>query len=314
MRTAIGIDVGGTSTKGAIVAEDGRALLRVEHRTDPSAGTKGIISVLDELMERSAQPGPPPTSIGVGAAGFVDAAGGSISFSPNLTYDDPQIAAAIRQRTSLPVIVDNDANAAAWGERAFGAARGSDDVAVLTLGTGVGSGFIVAGRLLRGYSGAGAEFGHVVVDPDGPQCPCGLRGCVEQFSSGMAIARMGRVAVEEHPESSIVDFAGQPESITAEHVAKAARQFDHTARDVLRNAGRHLGIALSNIVNIFDPEVIVLAGRIIDSGEPFLGPARDTLVEMTSAQRRRAMRLDVTTLGHDAGILGAAALAFHEAA
>ncbi|MGH2735120.1 MAG: ROK family protein, partial [Actinomycetota bacterium] len=232
---------------------------------------------------------------------------------PNLVYDDPQVAVALRTRTTHPDVVDNYANAAAWGERAFGAAHGLDNVALITIGTGIGSGSIVDGHLLRGASGAAAEFGHTVVDPDGPDCPCGLKGCIEQVASGGAIGRIARAVAEGEPSSSMVSFAGSIDSITAEHVAKAAREYDQAARDLLREAGRWLGIGLSNVANLFDPDTIVLSGSVVKAGEPFLGPARDTLAAMTNAQRRRPMRLDVTTLGAEAGIIGAAALAFDEA-
>jgi glucokinase len=288
-------------------------LLRLERATDDEAGTKGVISTVEELLGRARGLDASVVGVGVGAAGFVDASRGSVTFAPNLVYDDPHVADAVRARTRLPVVVDNDANAAAWGERSFGAARGASNVAYIALGTGIGSGFIVDGRLLRGHSGAGAEFGHVVIDPDGPPCPCGLRGCFEQFSSGGAIARAAQEALEDDPQSSILSFAGSIEAVTAEDVAKAARQYDETARSVLRRAGRYLGIGLSNVANVFDPEVIVVGGSVIKAGEAFLGAARDELVRMTAAQRRRPMRLDATLLRGDAGILGAAALAVGEA-
>lgn len=307
------MDVGGTRTKGGLVSRDGKILLRVERPTDPTAGTKGILDVGDELVRRAGEVGEAPKCVGIGAAGFINAATGSVTFAPNLTYDDPFVADAVRARTGLPVVIDNDANAAAWGERAFGVARGLDHVAVLTLGTGIGSGFVIGGRLLRGATGAGAELGHTVVDPDGPPCPCGLKGCVEQLSSGGAIGRAGRAAAARNPTTSMINFAGSVDNITAEDVARAAREFDEEARLIMHEAGRALGIALSNIANIFDPQTIVLTGSVVRSGEPFLGAARDQLVLMTNAQRRRPMRLDVTQLGNDAGIIGAAALGFDEA-
>lgn len=303
----IGVDIGGTLTRGAIVSRDGSVPMRIEHPTDPSAGTKSIAGVVEELLTHAEQS---VDAIGVGAAGFIDAATGSVTFSPNLTYDDPAVADAIQARSNLLTIVDNDANAAALGERTFGSAHGSDFVAYLTIGTGIGSGFVDRGRLIRGFTGAGAELGHMIIDPSGPDCPCGLKGCFEQLASGNAIGRLGREAVADDPNSSILAFAGSVEAITGKHVAQAAREYDETAREVLRRAGRALGVGLSNVVNLFDPEVIVLGGSAVLAGEPFLGPARDQLHKMTTAQRRRPMRVDVTALGGDAGLLGAAALAF----
>jgi glucokinase len=310
--TAIGVDVGGTGTKAGLVTDSGEILLRVDRPTDASAGTKGIIEVVEDLLQRTSDT-QAPGAVGVGAAGFIDATTGSVTFAPNLSYDDPYIADAIRTRTGLPVIVDNDANAAVWGERAFGVARGLDHVVLLTLGTGIGGGFITNGKLLRGSTGAGAEFGHTVVDPKGPKCPCGLRGCIEQFSSGGAIGRAARSGVQENPKSTIVAIAGSVEAITAKHVAQAAREYDELALAIMREAGSWLGIGLSNIANLFDPQAIVLGGGVSKAGEIFLGVARDRLATMTAAQRRRPMRLDVTGLGSDAAILGAAALAFDEA-
>lgn len=312
-QTAIGVDVGGTSTKAALVTDTGDVLLRVERTTDRSAGTKGIIEVIDELIGLSPEVEVSPSAVGVGAAGFIDATTGSVIFAPNLSYDDPHVADAVRARIGLPVVVDNDANAAAWGERTFGAARGLDHVVLLTLGTGIGSGFVTGGKLLRGSTGAGAEFGHTIVDPEGPECPCGLRGCIEQFASGGAIGRAARRAAEGNPRTTMIAMAGSVEAITAEHAAKAAREYDELALSIMHEAGRWLGVGLSNIANLFDPQSIVLGGGVVKAGEAFLGVARDKLVAMTGAQRRRPMRLDVTTLGRDAGIVGAAALSFHEA-
>ena len=311
---AIGVDVGGTATKGGLVDRTGKVLERAQRPTEPLAGTKGIIALVEHLLEVAPRAGVEVVAVGIGAAGFVDAASGSITFSPNLVYDDPQIADAVSSRVGLPTLVDNDANAAAWGERAFGTGKGLDDLALLTLGTGIGSGFVIGGRLLRGATGAAAELGHMIIDPDGPPCPCGLRGCLEQLASGTAIARMAREALESEPDSLILAFAGAIEHVTGEHVARAAAEYDETACAVLRAAGRALGIGLSNVVNIFDPQIIVLGGGVVKAGEPLLGPARDELARMNNAQRRRPTRLDVTSLGADAGLLGAAALALDRAA
>lgn len=309
---AIGVDVGGTTVKAGIVDMSGEVLDRVEHPTEAQAATKTTIEVTEAAIERAQEMGYVPVAVGIGAAGFVDVQSGSVTFSPNLVYDDPDVADAVAARVNLPVMVDNDGNAAAWGERAVGAAKGSNNMALLVIGTGLGSGFVSNGRLVRGFSGAAAEFGHVVVDPSGPRCNCGLRGCIEQYVSGQAIARMGREAAAQDPSTSMVSFAGSAEAITGYDVTRAAREMDEAARDVLRKAGRMLGLAMCNVVNVFDPEVIVLGGRVTESGEPFLGPARDELARMLSEQKRRPTRLALSALGRNAGIVGAAALAIDE--
>lgn len=311
-RVAIGVDIGGTAVKAAAVTHAGGVVERVDHPTDPAAATKTILSVIDDVLAVAARDGLEVAAIGVGAAGFVDFEAGAVTFSPNVVYDDPQLRTAVAERTGLPVFVDNDANAAVWGERTFGCCPGANDIVMLTLGTGIGSGIVAGGRLVRGSTGAGAEIGHTVVDPSGPACPCGLRGCLEQLASGSAIARLAHVALGKDPDSAIPAFAGPDGVITGEAVAKAAREYDQTAREVLRKAGIALGIGLSNAVNVFDPELIVLGGSVVNAGEAFLGSARDQLSRMMQAQRRRPMRLDVTSLGADGGILGAAALAWSE--
>ncbi|HET7482735.1 MAG TPA: ROK family protein [Actinomycetota bacterium] len=309
---AIGVDVGGTTVKAGLVDMSGAVVDRLEQPTEHHAATKSTIEISEAMVERAQELGYVPVAVGIGAAGFVDVRKGSITFSPNLVYDDPDVADAVAARLNIPVMVENDANAAAWGERTAGAGKDALNMAFIILGTGLGSGFVVNGRLVRGATGAGAEFGHTVVDPDGPSCNCGLRGCIEQFASGQAIARMGRAAAAKDPSTSMLSFAASADAITSLDVGRAAREMDETARDVLRRSGRMLGIALSNVVNIFDPEVIVLSGRVTEAGEPFLGPARDQLAEMTTAQRRRPVSLRLGKLGRDAGIVGSAALAIDE--
>lgn len=308
-QAAIGVDIGGTSTKAGLVDETGTLHTRAEVPTESMAGTKSILAVTETLVGRAPDLGLQVVAVGVGAAGFVDVRAGKVNFSPNLSYGDPYVATAVKDHVGLPVVVDNDANAAAWGESCFGGAKGARHLSLLTLGTGVGGGFVVEGQLVRGSTGAGAEIGHMVIDPDGPECPCGLRGCFERFASGSAIARMAVQALEDDPKSAIIDFAGSIENVTALDVARAAAEYDDTARAVLRTAGKYLAIGMSNVVNMFDPDVIVLSGSVVKAGEPYLGPARDELSRRTLAQRRRPVRLDVSKLGTDAGILGAAALA-----
>lgn len=309
MAAGIGVDVGGTATKGACVTDAGQILFRAQVDTDVTAATKSILAVVESLAERAASERVEVGSVGIGAAGFIDASKGEVTFSPNLVYDDPAIGSAVRARTGLDVLVDNDANAAAWGEYRVGAAAGVADLAFVTLGTGVGSGFVVGGSLLRGSRGAGAELGHIVIDPDGPPCPCGLRGCLEQFASGGAIERAAKEAIAGGEETLL---AGSSPAVTGEDVARAAAGYDEVACRILKRAGTALGIGLSNVVNLFDPQVIVLGGSVVEAGEPYLGPARDRLAAMLSAQRRRPVRLDVSTLGNSAGVVGAALLGIEE--
>jgi len=307
---AIGIDVGGTNVKGALVNRDGTVVSRVQRPTEVEAATKSVIGVAETLQQQAAADGLNVAACGVGAAGFIDSHRGAVTFAPNTLYDDPEIGAAVGSRLGVPVVVDNDANAAAWGEYRFGFAAGIPHLTFITLGTGIGAGFVVEGRLVRGSTGAGAELGHMVIDPKGPRCPCGLRGCLERFASGSAIAEAARIELEAGAASSLTSVVSAIELVTAEDVAKQAAQYDDLSSSVLRRAGTMLGVGLANVVNLFDPTVIVLGGSVVKAGEAYLGPARDELAERLVAQRRRPARLDVSSLGDDAGLLGAAALAW----
>jgi glucokinase len=306
---AIGIDVGGTNVKGALVSRDGKVLARIQRPTEVDAATKSVIGVAESLQQQAIGEELDVVACGIGAAGFIDSRRGAVTFAPNTMYDDPEIAAAVGARMGIPVVVDNDANAAAWGEYRFGFAAGVPHLTFITLGTGIGSGFVVDGRLVRGSTGAAAELGHMVVDPKGPRCPCGLRGCLERFSSGSAIAEAARIELEKGSESSLTTTSS-PETVTAEDVAKQAAQYDDLSCSILRRAGEMLGLGLANVVNLFDPTVIVLGGSVVRAGEAYLGPARDELSKRLTSQRRRPTRLDVSSLGNDAGLLGAAALAW----
>ncbi len=310
-KVAIGVDVGGTGTKAALVTEAGTLSHRTEVPTDPDRGTSGILQIVGSMMRTAASEGFVAVAVGVGAAGFIDIARGEVTFSPNLTYEEPKIHDAVSRLSGLPVAVDNDANAAAWGERTFGIGNGTDDMVLVTLGTGIGGGIIQNGSLIRGHTGAGAEIGHTVVVADGPLCKCGLRGCFEQLASGQAIERMATEVVASG-KSSKIRGSGDEGLITGPDVTAAAAEGDEVALEVLAAAGRFLGIGLSNIANLFDPEIIVLGGGLVDAGEPYLSPARTTFADMTSAQHRRTLRVETGSLGNDAGIAGAAALAFDE--
>lgn len=309
----IGIDVGGTNVKGGLIARDGKVLFRVQRPTEPQAATKSIIGVAEALQEQASSENLHLVSCGVGAAGFIDPVRGAVTFAPNTVYDDPEIAAAVNARLGVPVVVDNDANAAAWAEYRFGFAAGVADLAFVTLGTGIGSGFVIGGRLLHGATGAGAELGHMVVDPKGPSCPCGLRGCLERFSSGSAIEEFVRAELRKGTSSTLTEVVDDPEQITAEDVAGQAAHYDDLSCSVLRRAGTMLGLGLANVVNLFEPTVIVLGGSVVKAGEPYLGSVRDELNKRLQSQRRRPVRLDITRLGDDVGFIGAAALAWDAA-
>ena len=268
-----------------------------------------VASIEAEVRQAvAAQPG--ASAVGLGIPCTIDYERGYAVSAVNLPIEDVPIRDLLRERLGLPVVVDNDANVAALAEQRYGAARDARHALMLTLGTGIGGGVIIDGRLYRGSTGAGAELGHVVVEAEGPPCQgnCPNRGCVETYASGTALGREGRAAAEREPASDLGRMLAAGEEIDGRAVTDAAHAGDDAARGVLARAGYYLGVALSSLANVFEPDVIVIGGGVIAAGDLLLEPAR---VEL----RARALRPQNATpvvaaeLGPDAGMIGAAALA-----
>jgi glucokinase len=308
---AIGIDVGGTKIAGAVVAADGSIIARNQIATDadsPNAILTGMVKLAQEL--RSAAPA--ACAVGVGAAGLVDVERGVILAAPNISYRNLTVADELRRRTGLPAFVDNDANVAAWAEARFGAGRGVANQIMVTVGTGIGGGYIFDGAMYRGGFGFASEVGHMVFDPAGPPCGCGSRGCWEVMASGSAIGRIARERAGEASGSLVLKNAGDDVSaITGELVGEAGLDGDAFAVSVLAEAGRNLGIGLATLVNLFDPELLVIGGGAgTGTGDLLLGPAKASMEEYTTLREfRTPVRVEIAALGNDAGVVGAADLA-----
>jgi glucokinase len=307
----IGIDVGGTKIAGAVVGPDGAVLARRQVPTEPDEPT-AITSALLKVAREMKAAAPAAASVGVGAAGLVDVKRGVILGAPNLAYRNVPVRDNLQERLGIPVVVDNDANVAALAEALYGAGRDAGDQLMVTVGTGIGGGIIIEGRIYRGHYGLGAELGHIVIDPDGPVCGCGNRGCWEAVASGTALGRLGRQRVEGGAGADLLAaVGGDLDAITGELVGEAAVAGSAFARDVVAEIGRLLGIGLASLVNIFDPEVIVVGGgAAAGTGELLLGPARDAMnAHVLGPSWRTPVRVVPATLGNDAGVVGAAALA-----
>ena len=311
MRSAIGIDVGGTKVGALLISEDGEVLAEERAdtpRDDVDATLEVVYRLADLLGERDR-----PVAVGVGAAGMVDAEAGMLRFAPNLDWTEVPVRDLVAKRTGLPCVLDNDANAAAWGEHRFGAGRGHRDLLVVTVGTGIGGGIVSGGRLIRGAHGFAAEIGHVIVEPGGPWCGCGNRGCWEQVASGQALDRAAREAAQSRPDSLIADLAGTHAPV-GRHVWEAARQRDRMATSILEEVGRRLGEGIAGLVNVLDPEAVVIGGGVVDIGDLLLGPARKAFVAAVEApDHRPEVPLVPAQLGNRAGAIGAAALALEAA-
>ncbi len=309
MSTTIGIDIGGTKIAAGVVDDAGAVLARRSIATeaaDPRAITAGITKVGLELL--GAAPG--ASAVGVGAAGLVDVERGVVLSAPNIAWENVHLATMLRDRVGLPVVVDNDANVAALGEARFGAGKGVGDQVMVTVGTGIGGGIVIGGALYRGGLGVGAEIGHMVIQADGPLCACGNRGCFEAFASGNAMGRRARERAEDPRAAALVDRAGGAEQITGAIVGQAARDGDAFAREILAETGRWLGIGLGSLVNLLDPELIVIAGGAVRDGDLLLEPARASMAEhIVGRPGRKPPPVVPALLGTDAGMIGAAALA-----
>lgn len=313
---AVGVDLGGTKMHAGVVDDAGEVL---HHATALEFGDTSD-AILDALAEEvgevlSALPGTRAEAVGLGIPCTIDRASGVAISAVNLPIVDVPVRDEMRRRLDLPVFVDNDANVAALAEHRFGAAKGADNVVMLTIGTGIGGGLILDGRIYRGATGAGAELGHVVVDADGPPCQgnCPNNGCVETLASGTALAREGRAAARGAPESRLGRMASAGERIDGRAVTEAALAADAVAREVVTRAGRSLGVALTSIANVFEPDVIVLGGGVMAVGELMLAPARSELGARALPPMNRTP-IVAAALGPSAGLVGAATMALDELA
>jgi glucokinase len=300
------VDVGGTKIAAAVVTPEGEVLNEVRY---PSSGPK---ERLLSSMARSVN----EVRNGFEVGGVCLAVPGTVSTVENKIIDAPNLHAIegiplkdeLEERTDLTTTVENDANAAAWGEFRFGAGSEVSHLIFITLGTGVGGGVISHGVLLRGAQGAGGELGHITIQATGPRCGCGNHGCLEALASGTAIARRAREVASEEPDSALGQLAVE-RAVLGEDVAGLARQGDEAAISVLRETGVWLGIGLAGFVNIFNPEVIAIGGGAARAGDLILDAARHEVRLRAMSPSRDLVKIKDATLGADSGVLGAAALA-----
>ena len=304
MTRRAGIDVGGTKCLGVVLDEGGEIV--AEHRLPTPKGPDAIIDTLADLVGHLGD----VDSLGVGVPGLVTR-NGVLKAAPNLIdITDFQVGALLSERIGFPVEVDNDATCAAAAEWKVGAARGASDVVLVTLGTGIGGGIIASGALVRGANGFTGEIGHMVIDPDGPPCPCGRRGCWERYASGSGLARLAREAVEAKRLRRVVELAGgDPMDVRGEHVHDAAAAGDEEALRVVDEFGHWVALGLSNLTNVLDPEILVLGGGLAGSADLFLPPIRSWFGRLLySAELRPHPRVEFATTGEYAGAIGAALL------
>jgi glucokinase len=307
----IGVDLGGTKLLAGTVDSK----LEVHHRVYRLARPDDATALIDQLVAavQEAMDAAPDDvlAVGLGIPCLVDPATGVALDSNHLPLRGVAVRDLLAERLGLPVVVDNDANAAMLVEWRCGEARGADDAIMLTLGTGIGGGLIVGGRLVHGTRGAAAELGHIIVDADGPPCPgsCPNHGCLEALVSGHAIGAEGRRVAHDDPGGALGRALASGREITGALVTELAHDGDPAARDVMTLMGERLGLGVVTLVNIFNPEVVVVGGGAIAAGELLLAPAREVVARRALPINRADVRLVSARFGAESGMLGAACMA-----
>jgi glucokinase len=311
MSLTIGVDVGGTKVAAGVVDERGTIVEKIRRATpsvSPARTEHVIAEVVSELLSRH-----PARAVGLGAAGFIDEARASVRFAPNLAWREEPLRLRVEDKIGLPVVVENDANASVWAELRFGAARGHAHVIFVGVGTGIGAGLVLDGRLYRGQWGMAGEPGHYRVVPDGRLCGCGNRGCWEQYASGSALVAEAREFARRSPGAAVrmLQLAGgSPEGITGAQVTQAAREGDPAAVQCFGTVGGWLGQGLAALAAILDPGCFVIGGGVSEAGELLTGPARLAFERgLPGSSHRHLAQIKLAELGADAGIVGAADLA-----
>ncbi len=317
-RPVLAVDLGGTKIIAAAVVPDGKVVSRSYCLTlaaeGPKAVTGRLLSAVSETLVRAKLKNSELAGVGIAAAGIIDAKKGVITTSPNLPgWHDVPLRDVIAERLGLVTYLVNDASAAALGEHRFGAGKRLDNLIYLTVSTGIGGGIIIDGRLYTGTDGCAGEIGHMTIEAHGPQCHCGNLGCLEALASGWAVAKEAIRRVSQGERSSIIELVGgRLESITAEMVSLAARQGDQLACDIVAKAGNYLGVGLANLVNIFNPELIVIGGGLSKMGDMLLKPARKVVKERAFRLPAQTVRIVRASLGSNAEMMGAAAYVFDQ--
>ncbi|OPX85452.1 MAG: Glucokinase [Pelotomaculum sp. PtaB.Bin104] len=310
----IGVDLGGTKIHTALATGNGDIVAETRIPTKTARGSAFVIGqIAATVRQLLKQVGVSPASIKVialGSPGPLDISRGVIQFSPNLHWHDVPVKLLLEEQLSIKVIIDNDANAAALGEYMFGAGKGTKNMVYITVSTGVGGGLILGGQLYHGSSDGAGEIGHTIVLPDGPLCNCGARGCLEALSSGTAIAREARCLVNRGGGKNILNRAGgDPGEINSVVVAAAAAEGDPEAALIIDQASRYLGIGVANVINLLNPDMVVLGGGVMEIGEPVWRGIRQEVQSRAFQPSRERAQIVPAALGQRSGVIGAIALA-----
>ncbi len=317
-RPVLAIDIGGTKIAMAIISEQGEVIARQTLPTlaseGPPAVIERILSGIDRLLKAGNLRPSQLSAISLATAGVIDIRKNLVTTSPNLPgWHNVPLRGIIAEKYRIPTYLLNDADAAALGEHHFRAGRRPNTLILLTLGTGIGGGIIIDGRLYLGSTGSAAELGHMVIDVNGPVCACGRNGCLEALASGSAVAREAISRVRRGGLSALIKMVdGKIENITAETVHLAAKEGDELASEVINQAAYYLGIGVVNLINIFNPEMVVIGGSMADMGDLLLQPVRQMVAERAFPLYSQTVQIVPAQLGNDAGLFGAAIFALEQ--
>jgi glucokinase len=309
MAWAIGFDLGGTNMRCALVSDRGDL---ASHRTKPTLAHRGhdaviadIVALIREVLREGDRP---VTGVGMASPGPLNPKTGVVLRTPNLRWYNVPLKDKLEQALGLPVTVDNDSQMMAYGEWWKGSAQGYSHVLCLTLGTGVGGGVLINGRIYHGYSGSAGHIGHMIVEPDGARCGCGASGCLEAYASATAIARRARERLGGRPNSAVAKYCNDLDKLTSYNVFQAASEGDALALEVFEETGYYLALALASAIPLFDPQVVVISGQAAEAGDFIFKPLRERLDDLLKL--RPAVPVVPGALGDDAGIIGAAGVVF----
>jgi len=315
---ALVVDLGGTKIITAVISQEGEVIARHYHPTLAGEGSQPVIerifSGIDHLLKQSNLTLSQVSAISIAAAGVIDIKRGVVTASPNLPgWRNVPLRNIVEEKYGIATFLINDADAAALGEHRFGAGRGLSSLILLTLGTGIGGGIIINGKLYLGASGSAAEIGHMIIEVNGPRCKCGNNGCLETLASGTAVAEEAVRRISQGEKSCLIEMVeGEIENITAEKVSLAAKDGDSLASEVITTAAHYLGIGIVNLVNIFNPEIVVIGGGMSRMGDLLLEPVRQFVKESSFQFLTQAVRIVPAQLGNDAGVFGAAVFALEQ--
>jgi glucokinase len=310
MGLAVGVDIGGSKVAAGVVDDAGR-VIDAERRETPGDDVEQTESVIVEVVDALAARHE-VEAVGVGAAGWIADDHATVLYSPHLAWRNEPLRAALADRIRLPLVIENDANSAAWAEFRFGAAREQKVVVCVTLGTGIGGGLIIDGSVYRGAFGVACEYGHMTVVPDGRRCACGNRGCWEMYASGRALARDAKELAADSPVAAagMIDLAGSVDELSGPVVTAAAQAGDAAATSICTTMGRWLGRGLANLAAVLDPSMFVIGGGVSAAGDILLKPAQEEFEHtLTGRGFRPTAKVTLAALGPEAGLVGAADLA-----